>query len=452
MNRKTALTSLSLLGLLWPQPMQAYGPLGHQVVGAIADEKLAGTPTGKKVAEMLDGLTLQKAALIADEIKGWDKKGADDPGIFHYSSRPRIDAQLRAFWHANPPTKDMRSSVPSHHWFHYTDVPILNPEKYADGKIGRSEWDIVHMMRYCIAVLRGQEPEDNARKITKPIAVILLAHYVGDIHQPLHVGAEYFDGTGKPADPDKGGTGFADQGGNTITLPAVSGRKKLHGYWDNDPVVALLPGSSNAITKDERKTTNDASMQTLVQKLAKEEPKDWRPPAGLKLTEYPEAWANDILPIAREAHERLQFQNVHTVVQEDETLAVGSAAEKPNPISYNDWSAGVVRDELHKAGWRLADLLEKVSQPPGAKSAITPAVATTTAAGAPEGNSATATPSPEPPKTATITRPVPIRVPYGLAQIPAGTKLPYTVRSPSTVRVRYMGAEYDVPITSTDVH
>nr|MDQ6912256.1 S1/P1 nuclease [Verrucomicrobiota bacterium] len=288
---------------------------------------------------------------------------------------------------------------------------------------------------------------------TKPIAVILLAHYVGDIHQPLHVGAEYFDGTGKPANPEKGGTGFADQGGNTITLPAVGGRKKLHGYWDNDPVVALLPGSSNSIAaKDERRAATDAVMQTLVQKLAKEEPKDWRPPAALKPTEYPEAWANEILPIAREAHERLQFQNMHTIVQEDETLAAGSAAEKPNSTNYHDWSTGVVRDELHKAGWRLADLLEKVLQPPGAKPSPTPAVTTTPATVAPESNSATAPTAPEPPKIATITRPVPIRVPYGLAQIPPGTKLPYTVRGPNTVRVRYMGAEYDVPITSTDVH
>jgi hypothetical protein len=48
----------------------AYGPPGHEIVGAIADERLANTPTARKVYALLDGLTLEKAALIADEIKG----------------------------------------------------------------------------------------------------------------------------------------------------------------------------------------------------------------------------------------------------------------------------------------------------------------------------------------------------------------------------------------------
>jgi len=29
---------------------EAYGPLGHEIVGAIADERLAGTPTATKIA------------------------------------------------------------------------------------------------------------------------------------------------------------------------------------------------------------------------------------------------------------------------------------------------------------------------------------------------------------------------------------------------------------------
>ena len=53
---------------------QAYGPLGHEIVGAIADERLAGTPVAAKIAVLLDEFSLEKAAVIADEIKGWDKR------------------------------------------------------------------------------------------------------------------------------------------------------------------------------------------------------------------------------------------------------------------------------------------------------------------------------------------------------------------------------------------
>jgi hypothetical protein len=41
---------------------------------------------------------------------------------------------------------------------------------------------------------------------------------------------------------------------------------------------------------------------------------------------------------------------------------MGEAIEKPTSgqTPYRTWATGIVRDELHKAGWRLADLLEKV--------------------------------------------------------------------------------------------
>src|SRR5438045_8825874 len=84
--------------------VQAYGPDGHEIVGAIADERLANTPTAAKIRTLLDGMTLEKAAVIPDEIKGWDKKGVDDPKGFHYSAHPNIDIQLRNFWRANQQT------------------------------------------------------------------------------------------------------------------------------------------------------------------------------------------------------------------------------------------------------------------------------------------------------------------------------------------------------------
>ncbi len=359
----------TLLAIGLSTPLLAYAPLGHEIVGAIADERLANTPTATKVRTLLDGLSLEKAALIADEIKGWDKKGVDDPRSFHFSAHRKIDKQLREFWRANQPTHDANSAMPSHHWFHYVDVPVVRMEKYADGKAGRSKWDIVHMIPYCLEVLRGRVPEQNERKITKPVALILLAHYIADIHQPLHVGAEYFDAQGRIADPDKDKSALADEGGNTFTLelsdepPRGRGirKKKLHGFWDYDAVNALFPDVPSPMRKSELQAQIEPLKTQLVHEMATHEPLNWRMPASSDIHNYAELWADEILPIAREAHERLQFINVHPQQEEDRVVAAGEADEKPRPdhMGYRAWAGNIVREELHKAGWRLADLLEK---------------------------------------------------------------------------------------------
>jgi len=351
-------------------PILAYGPLGHQIVGAIADERLANTPTAAKVYGLLDGMRLEKAALIADEIKGWDKKGVDDPRSFHYSARRNLDRQLRDFWRANQPTPDPNSPMPSHHWFHYTDVPVTPAQRYRDGTIGRSKWDVVHMIPFCIDVLQGRIPEQNERKITKTIAVILLAHYVADIHQPLHVGAAYFDSQGRAADPDKDKSALADEGGNTFTLELSDEprrrrgirKKKFHGFWDNDSVNALFPLVLGRLPKKELEAQIDPFKRQLVHEMATNEPRNWQMPSNVSLDGYAEVWADEILPFAREAHARLEFRNVKPFLDNGRMVAAGEVIEKraPGQTLYRTWASGVVRDELHKAGWRLADLLEKI--------------------------------------------------------------------------------------------
>ncbi|MBA3961096.1 MAG: hypothetical protein H0X40_04235 [Chthoniobacterales bacterium] len=366
--KKFRLSLLLLFAAL--APARAYGPEGHQIIGEIADKLLAHTPTGAKVSELLDGYTLREVAIIPDTIKQWDAKGVDDPMVQSYfSSHPKIAEQLRAFWKANPPNEDENSAVPNHHWFHYTDVPLAEPlEKYTDGKAGRTQWDIVHMMRSCIAVLRGEEPEENVRAITKPIAVILLAHFVGDIHQPLHVGAEYFDAQGQPANPDQPGETFADEGGNSLHLqlngtppPFAAKHPKLHGYWDSETVFANLPQPPLTMPKEERRAKMDAGEEALAKRLAKDAPKHWKLPADLPLEKYPEAWADEILPLARAAHVRLSFEHVHPGLDHEKTVALGDAVERamPDGVSYRTWSAKVVLHEMHLAGWRLADLLKQ---------------------------------------------------------------------------------------------
>src|SRR5206468_5621364 len=260
----------------------AYGPLGHEIVGAIADERLANTPTAAKIRALLDGLTLEKAAVIVDEIKGWDKKGVDDPKSFHFSAHWKIDRQLRDFWRANQPTHEMNSAAPSHHWFHYTDVPVVPPQAYHEGTAGRSKWDIVHMIPYCVQVLQGRVPEQNDRKITKAVAVLLLAHYVADIHQPLHVGVAYFDAQGRVTDPAMDKSALADEGGNTFTLelsdepPRRRGirRKKFHGFWDYDTVNALFSKVPATLRKEELEAQIEPLKKDLIHDMATREPRN----------------------------------------------------------------------------------------------------------------------------------------------------------------------------------
>ena len=115
--RRGILIAISIAAV--PAALLAYGPTGHEIVGGIADKLVVNTPAGEKIYTLTDGITLERASVIADEIKAWDKNGVDDPNAFpHYPEHAKIDKQLRDFWRGNPPTQDSKSHAPSHHWFH----------------------------------------------------------------------------------------------------------------------------------------------------------------------------------------------------------------------------------------------------------------------------------------------------------------------------------------------
>jgi len=233
-----------------------YGPAGHELVGAIADARLdrenGDTNTSATVARLLDGLTLAEAAKLPDSIKTWDSKPrAKLPAL---KGHDEIDRQLRDFFQANKGPRDGENGEALHHIFHYTDVPI-EAKSYSSGTKGRNSQDLVHMISYCSRVLGGQEPEANDRKITKAIALILLAHYLGDIHQPLHVGSEYFDENSlKPVNGDLVDDALPDAGGNTlkVRLPGISRSKrpKFHGFWDNQAVKAAKESLAEEILRN----------------------------------------------------------------------------------------------------------------------------------------------------------------------------------------------------------
>jgi hypothetical protein len=339
---------------------EGYGPPGHAMVGAIADQRLASKPVAIKIADLLDGITLERAAKLPDDIKAWDKGDFD---AFHLPTHPEVEADLVAFVKANPVTDHIRQD---HHTFHFTDVPLFKGVKYASGKIGRNDCDVVHVIPFCVKVLDGTESDNNAFKINKRIAVILLAHLVGDIHQPLHVGALYFDENGAVTNPDTKKKSFHTKGGGTLTLtlprPDDHGHARarfssLHSYWDGESVKFALDAVNKDIRANRKGTAKnpDIGDPDIAKRLAADEPAGWKiNETGIKLSI---AWADEILPAAQEAHDRLDITKITT----QGLFANGHAEERLKGganSSYDEFAGRTVRAALHKAGWRLADLLE----------------------------------------------------------------------------------------------
>jgi hypothetical protein len=207
------------------------------------------------------------------------------------------------------------------------------------------------MIPICIQVLKGEVPENNDKKITRAIAVILLAHYLGDIHQPLHVGAQFFNRQGVAFQPEEENGAFADLGGNRLTLftfqksKLTQAGKNLHSYWDGQTVDNAFGQQTNA---------------QVAKKLGTKEPADWQ--LNGDVSTWAEQIANGILPTARKAHQLLRFDNIE--LDQAQTLVKrGNAFEKKHGSGgqfYAVWAAEVVRKEIQKGGWRLAALLEAV--------------------------------------------------------------------------------------------
>ena len=159
---------LALTGVFASFDAAAWGRDGHKAVGAIADKLLKGSHAQRQIqALLLPGESLESIANWPDCVKG-TYCGPQSPEMIEYVN-------------ANP----------KHSEYHYTDVPF-QLEKYHDHGVGTAEVDIVQTLKQCIAVLQGKtDPALNPHKFTRRQALILLTHFAGDIHQPLHVGAAF---------------------------------------------------------------------------------------------------------------------------------------------------------------------------------------------------------------------------------------------------------------------
>jgi hypothetical protein len=308
------LTALSCL-LLTNRGL-TFGNEGHETIGAIADELIQGTPAEVKVKALLPDMTLLEAATWADRAKG---------------GQGLLTAEMKAFDAANPDHRD----------YHYTDVPIQETH-YQLGTHGTKPIDVVQITTQCINVLKGNNtPGTNPHGFSPRIALILLVHFVGDLHQPLHVGALYLNTKKHPVDPNTYSGKFQDdRGGNYLRYKSGN----LHAYWDGNAV-------KRAMTKAGAKTPGQYATAIL-----QSTPVVARTTGAVET--WPAQWADDILAIAAKAHKGFKYGKTITV-----TNSVPTHLEWPvtAPSGYDKLARDTVDERITVGGYRLAQLLQAIA-------------------------------------------------------------------------------------------
>jgi hypothetical protein len=311
----------------------AWGYQGHEVSGSIADQ-LLGANAKQQVANIL-GFELRVAAPWADCVRSVVRL---PDGTFKYApSKPEYRIPCKSF--ETPSETARMEDYVSRNWnncffetnhgcheaYHFADVTIQHDD-YSRKYVGTSDHDVVSAINAAIMVLQGQPAPAPFSIRDKKEALFLLAHFVGDLHQPLHVGAIYLDLNGQPVNPDQNGLDSATQtaGGNLI---ADQGNN-FHTEWDAIPVDLGEIGSPQMVQKAQLVAPTVGAVENMAA-----------------------AWASDTVVASHLAFGGLTFSGTGP-----SRWAV-HFADRP---AYWNRQDGLKRDQLAKAGARLAQLLNTI--------------------------------------------------------------------------------------------
>ena len=350
MCRALIVPGAAILGLvLLVGPAAAWGPDGHKTVAAIADKLIAGSNAATQVQSILGTTSLEDAAVWADCAKGVQASNATPP-VFTYTGAGRfpeckpfetpqgqaemVDFAQRNWSNCNPKAGE----EVCHKQYHYADISIAH-DKYAPTFVGARPDDVASAISATIAVLQGQPAPAPFSIKDKREALLLLVHYVGDIHQPLHVGAIYLDTAGNRVNPDATPSDPATdtKGGNDIHL---GDGRNLHATWDAVPAEMT---SGNPL---------DAAWFDSAKKVSK---------TSGKIATWPTTWATGSVKAATKSFKGVTFgpssPDHNGVNHWNGTL----------PSSYDGAMSTAKKKQLTEGGARLAQLLQAIWPSPTAR-------------------------------------------------------------------------------------
>ncbi len=147
-----------------------WGQTGHRTTAEVASKHLTKKAT-KEINKLLKGKSLALVSTYADEIKS-----------------------ERSFNEYRP--------------WHYVNIPF--DKKYTEIE-PNPEGDIIQAINFCIEILKDK----NTSEKDKAFHLKLLVHFMGDLHQPMHLGLE------------------EDKGGNDFQVRWFNDGTNLHAVWDS---------------------------------------------------------------------------------------------------------------------------------------------------------------------------------------------------------------------------
>jgi hypothetical protein len=341
MKRSVSLVLSVVIFLAPAGSVFAWGDDGHQTIGKIASLRIK-QRTAQKIAQILQpGETLANIASWADTVK--ERMGKTDP-----------DPDTNAF------LQDLAHNEKNREW-HYIDL-ALNCRNYQTCTGFTLDNDIVHMLNVCIRTLQGH-PDPN-HPLSQRNALKLLVHFIGDMHQPLHIGCGYIDINGPNRtilivrDPQviRQKNLPSDNGANQLIID--NDKKKLHGFWDFDLVSSLMLAT-------DRQTSETLG---LFLKETVRPQSSWNPHGPIST--WGEQWATDSLKQSRKhVYQGLSITGQRTItvtsrngqpVMRDGKPVTDIVWDIRRPGNYERLNREVVRQQLAKAGFRLARLLDAI--------------------------------------------------------------------------------------------
>lgn len=292
--------------------VSAFGSAGHRVIGTLAELHLNGTRALKEVRRILPpNQTLADAAVWPDTIKDSIYEDAD--------------------------TNIFKLNHPAHETYHYANLPF-QAQRYGLDVPGARPTDIVQTTREAMRVLKNGKGMFSQRE-----ALRIVAHLVGDIHQPLHVGTAFIASSGALAFVEPNGpNGWRSTLGGNLLVYGPENRFNLHSYWDSHAVNITM----------EREDV--AAFAARLHREVKPSP-TWT--SSGDADSWPAQWATEGLAHARDVHKGIRLISD---LGPDEAKRNAHRWSIEQPSDYDARARPLIRQQLALGGYRLAAVLKAI--------------------------------------------------------------------------------------------